>query len=401
MTIFLISLLLLFWDLGKNTLTNWDEALLAAVARGGGIWNGERWWYEPPLITWVLGLMSQVNLGEWWLRSFGTVAALVLVMAVYKRAGAMAAIVLLSTIEFLFRARQINVDIPLSLWLFLAITYKSGFFLGLAAMTKRMSWLLAVPALVWVLRKKNWQKELALFLVIALPWHVFSYLKYGQEFIDKYLLGFTVGKLTSVNPVTGNSALFYVTALRHGLKLWFLLLPVALLKVQPVYLIFVATYLVGLSFAPLKASWYMLPIYPVLAVIIGSFLADLFKKRLWLGIVLAIVIAGFNLLKWRQEWLVPQTTAHQASLAREAKGLTQTGDMIYLDDDYLPVAVFYSQRQIVPLRFNRGDRFAESLELPNGSLVMTNQETIGNLNLRVKNTETIKQVNDLLLVQVK
>ncbi len=229
MTIFLISLLLLFWDLGKNTLTNWDESLLAAVARDGGIWNGERWWYEPPLVTWILSFMTQISQSEWWLRSFNAAAALALVIAVYKKSGTIAALVLLSTIEFLFRARQINVDIPLSLFLFLAVTRNSGLFLGLAAMTKRLSWLLAVPALIWAVRKKNWRQKLGLFLLVALPWHTYSYLKFGSDFINKYLLGFTLGKLTATNPIIGSSPLFYVTALRHGMKLWFLVLPLALI----------------------------------------------------------------------------------------------------------------------------------------------------------------------------
>ena len=405
MMIFLISVILLFWNLGKNTLSNWDEAWLAAVARDGGRWIGERWWYEPPLVTWVLGWMMQISQSEWWLRSFGAVVALALVIVVYKKSGAIAALVLLSTIEFLFRARQINVDIPLSWFLFLAISLKSGLFLGLAAMTKRLSFLLAVPALVWAVRKQNWRRELGLFLLVAVPWHIYSYLKFGQEFIDKYLVGFSLGKLTAVNSITGASPLFYVMALRHGLKLWFLILPLALVwavrQKNRVWLIFIATYLVALTLAPIKASWYMLPIYPALAVLIGGFWGDVFKKRKALGLILAVGIFAFNLLKWQREWLVPQTTFHQATLAQEVRGITKPGETVYLDDDWLPVAVFYSQRLVVPLRFNRGDRYDEPLELPGGSLVMTNQETIENLKARVNETKTIKQINDLLLVRVE
>lgn len=406
MKIFLISLILLFWDLGKNTLSNWDEALLAAVARDGGIWNGERWWYEPPLVTWILSLMIQISQSEWWLRSFNAAAALALVIAVYKKSGTVAALVLLSTIEFLFRARQINVDILLSLFLFLTVTRRSGLFLGLTAMTKRLSWLLAVPALAWSLRKqKRWRREVGLFLLTVLPWHIYSYFKFGQEFVDKYLVGFTLGKLTSVNAVTGDSPLFYVTALRHGMKLWFLVLPLAVIwglgQKNKVLLIFVATYLVGLSLSPIKASWYMLPVYPALAVLIGGFLTAVFKPKPTLGLVLVIIVALFNLLKWQDQWLVPQTTIHQAQLARQAQGLTQPDDTIYLDDDWLPVAVFYSQRQVVPLRFNRGDRFTDKLDLLPGSLVLTNQETIENLTARINKLETIKQIDDLLLTRVE
>ena len=406
MIIFLLSAALLFWNLGSNTLSNWDEALLAAVARDGGIWNGERWWYEPPLVTWILSLMIQVNQSEWWLRSFSAVTALALVITVYKKSGAIAALVLLSTIEFLFRARQINVDIPLALFLFLAVTRSSGFSVGLAAMTKRLSWLLAVPALIWAVRHKNWRRELGLFLLVALPWHIYSYFKFGREFVDRYVIGFTLGKLTSVNAVTGDSPLFYVTALQHGMKFWFLVLPLALIwalkqSKLKTWLIFIATYLVGLTLSPIKASWYMLPIYPALAVLIGGFWGAVFKKRKTLGLILAVGIFSFNLLKWRQEWLVPQTSLHQATLAKEVKSITKPNETVYLDDDWLPVAVFYSQRQVIPLRFNRGDRYVDKLNLPTGSLVLTNQETVENLTARVDKLETIKQVDNLLLTRVK
>jgi 4-amino-4-deoxy-L-arabinose transferase-like glycosyltransferase len=403
MIIFLLSIGLLFWNLGGNTLSNWDEALLAAVARDGGIWNGQRWWYEPPLVTWVLGLVTRLTDSEWWLRLPNAIASLILVMAVYRKGGLMAALILLSTIEFLFRARQINVDVPLALFLFLAVTRNSGLFLGLAAITKRASWLLAVPALIWALKNGHWKKELGLFLLVALSWHIWSYLKFGQEFIDKYLLGFTVGKLTSVNPVTGSSPWFYIETLKHGMKLWVLALPLALIWGwrQKTWLILAATYLIGLTLAPIKASLYLLPLYPVLALLIGGFLTAVFRPKPTLGLVLVITVALFNLLNWRQQWLVPQTTAYQAALARAAKSLTQSGDTVYLDDDWLPVAVFYSQRKVVPLRFNRTDTYDTALVLPTRSLVMTNLETVANLKTRGVKLETVRQINDLLLTRVK
>ena len=117
--------------------------------------------------------------------------------------------------------------------------------------------------------------------------------------------------------------------------------------------------------------------------------------------ILGVGIFSFNLLKWRQEWLVPQTSLHQATLAKEVKSITKPNETVYLDDDWLPVAVFYSQRQVIPLRFNRGDRYVDKLNLPTGSLVLTNQETVENLTARVDKLETIKQVDNLLLTRVK
>jgi len=188
------------------------------------------------------------------------------------------------------------------------------------------------------------------------------------------------------------------------MKLWVLILPVAFLiwgLRQKTLLIFVATYLVGLTVSPIKASWYMLPIYPLLALLIGGFLSQIFKHRRSWGLILVIAVFLFNLLRWRQEWLVPQTTLHQAALAKEVKAITKPDEVVYLDDDWLPVAVFYSQRKVIPLRFSRGERYNDPLNLPMGSLVLTNAETLGNLRQRLSGEiSEIKQNSDLLLVRI-
>ena len=126
---------LIFFRLGRNTLSNWDEAWLAAVGQAGGFWNGQRWWYEPPLVTSILSAMIKLGQSEWWLRSFNAVTALISVIAIYwwgkkifksKLVGVFSSLILVSSIGWLFRARQINVDIPLALWLFLAVSLNSG-----------------------------------------------------------------------------------------------------------------------------------------------------------------------------------------------------------------------------------------------------------------------------------
>src|SRR3989344_4035465 len=59
---------LLFSRLGGTTLNNWDEAWFAAVARDG-LWNGEAWFYEPPVVVWILRVMMMLGgTNELWLR---------------------------------------------------------------------------------------------------------------------------------------------------------------------------------------------------------------------------------------------------------------------------------------------------------------------------------------------
>lgn len=129
-----LVLFLFFFRLGSNSLINWDEAYFATVARDmasrndflTGYFNGNPWFYEPPFLTWVLAVVFKFSHSEFWLRFFNAGCAFLIVvfvwlstLMVYKNrlSAFFAAIVIASNIEFLFRSRQINVEIPLTLFL--------------------------------------------------------------------------------------------------------------------------------------------------------------------------------------------------------------------------------------------------------------------------------------------
>lgn len=459
--------LLLFFRLGNTTLNNWDEAWFAAVARSMvergdylvGYWNGEPWFYEPPLVTWTLALLMRVGLtSEFWLRLPVALSGVGVVWLTYKLAtfiqhsmkvkqknlvGLMAALVLLSNIEFLFRARQINVYVPLTFFLLLAFyaAYRSlrsqsrrwiilalvAF--GMSFLTARVTALLALPALVAVLWPKLMKKEsrrwflLAVLLGIAVFgwWYAAVYWRYGVTFLQKYFLGYTLTKVATTNPEVGMDWLFYLQAVKRAFKLWIVVVPVAFFwalgqlkqQKQQVWLgllIYLISFLVSLTVIPNKASWFLLPAYPVMAIAVGAWLNSLkgtvLKRTNLIRLVLVTLASGvflFQMVYWKDQYVVPQTTAHQARMAQKAKAFTSPSETIYLDDDYLPVAVFYSQRQMRPLRFNRIiDESWGSVTLPSGSYVLSNLETVENLRKRSLLPLTqIEQQADLLLLRVE
>lgn len=408
--ILILSIFLLFFRLGETTLNNWDEAWLAAVARDGN-WNGQVWFYEPPLTTWILSTsMKLMGESELALRLPFALFGLGIVLLTYRMAGVAASLVLLSDIEFLFRARQISTDIPLTFFLLLTVYawlrgwIKTGWIAwGLAFLTKRATPLLLLP-MIFFLPKRKLFAGLWIFLIIVLPWHGYMYWRFGGEFIQKYILGYTIGKITAVNPVTGTDPVMYFLALKHAFKIWSLVLPLAVIwvvrrwKEWKLILVIIMTFFVALTLAPIKASWYLLPIHPLVAIVIGSFLAK-FVTRLPVFALVCVIVA-FQLVYWRNDYIVPETTRHQAEMARLAGALTQVNEKIYLDDDYLPVAVFYSRRRVVPLRFNRLPLMRESLLIEDNVYLLTNQTNLSELSGFLMSYDLVAEQGELLLLRV-
>lgn len=457
--IIFISVILFFYRLGETSLTNWDEAWFGAVAQDmatsgnllAGKWNGQTFFYEPPLLVWLLSLTIKIfGESEFWLRSVSAIAGIFTVVGCYllaskiaksRLAGILASLVILSDIEILFRSRQINVEILLTvllLWsiIFIVKAYEkkhlywimlSAICLGLAFLVKRASPILALPAIGYLLLKAKFPLRNAIiffitFITVVFPWYLLSLFKWGDQFINEFFIGYTFNKIRSANPDFGTSWFFYITAIKHAFKFWFPLIPFATawaavkafrdLKIAAL-MIFILTFLIFLTIAPIKSSWFFLPSHPFLAILVGLFIARVVKftklhKRIkgfvnFLIPSLAIIISVWQLWHYRHDFVVPDTTGNQAMISKLAGVLSNEGQPIYLDDEYLPVAVFYSRKKIIPLRFSRTANPVPSLtNIPDGSLVLTNQETYPVL----KSTtgilfEELFSIRDLLLVRAK
>ena len=474
------SSFLLFYHLGETSLVNWDEAWLASVSqdiaiRGdwfGGQWNGQTWFYEPPLVTWSLAVLYKIfGPSEFWLRSLNAIFGILIIIVVYNlsalitksaKSAFISVIILLSNIEFLFRGRQSNVEIPVTFFLVFTIyaalkTLSSpqrkwwlitGIFLGLAFLTKRASPILIFPALLPIILNKSLRgmyrpvrpvaiSFLTVFFVVAVPWYLISYLRWGNQFINEFFLGYTLGKIRSVNPGAGTDIWFYITALRHAFKFWFPLIPFAIIwatvksfrdRKIAVLTIFIWTFLIFLTLAPIKSSWFLLPIHPAIAIIVGLLIRTIpifwssrqniagapeprtralatrgRRPREQASVVLGLLfltffLSIFQLIRYHRDFIVPDTTGRQAALAKLAGQLAPPQKPIYLDDDYLPVAVFYSRRRVIPLRFNRLQPITP-LSIPSRSYILTNTETLPTLQNNYPGISIIKETPDLMLVQ--
>lgn len=118
-----VTSILLFWNLGDNALSHWDEAWYADISRTmlrtgdyfTPIWNGHQFFDKPPLFYWAGTLfMKLFGVNEWSIRAVSAAVGVGTVFVVYlfserlfgnRRISIISSIILASTIVFLYRSR--------------------------------------------------------------------------------------------------------------------------------------------------------------------------------------------------------------------------------------------------------------------------------------------------------
>lgn len=332
----ILSSVLIYWDLGSTTLVDWDEAIYAAVSKNmarsreylvptlSGVSN---FFEKPPLYMWIT--VPMINLFgidsfsvRFWSAFFGVAGVLVtyfLAREMFGRlSGFLSGVVLVTTFHYLRFSKMAMLDITVTFFMTLSILLfwlgkrrgifliLSGLALGLGFMTKGVVSFLVLPPLAVILFSdfRTYSRKYLLgfclsFLAVTLPWHGYLILRFGDDFINPYF-GYHVGARFG-SDVEGKTEPFwlYVAVIRNSLRLWFPLLPLAfiwlvgqlwlgklpmspkryleeLLAKRKSFLLILAWFLaifLPLSIAHSKLIWYIVPIYPVLAIIIGTFLA--------------------------------------------------------------------------------------------------------------------------------
>ena len=443
------SLLVFFFKLDATLLTNWDEAWHAVIARNMArtgdfitpVYNGQIWFATAPLYLWLVASWFTVfGITTLGVRIFSALAAVGGVYLTYRigkllfshTAGLFAGLVLTTTVQYLYRGRTGNLDtmltffVSLAVFAFLAARKDSRWYLitgastALAFLTKGILGLLPMPLFLLVPRRYvTW--SFVAFLLVFLPWHLVAYLRHGEGFFTYFFLKYMLSKANVPNPVSGTETFWYVTVLRHGLKLWFAALPFALIivlkdsmKKKNLWLpvLWAIGPFIMLTIARMRNDWYLIPIYPGIALLIGYFAAEIAATGKLKALVTAglIGIAAFNILWYRGSIFVPETVAAEASLAQIARERTSTDETILLDDNYLPVAAFYADRKIVPLRYSREKESLVSdallREATGGAqrkLVLTNTQTLDQLieAFHGPTYERISERDDKLLIELR
>ncbi len=393
-----VSAAVLFWRLGTRSLLDWDEAIYAQVAKEmvhTGNWMTPHWgyklWFEkPPLLMWITAILYKIfGINELWSRAASALAGVGVISLTYLMArdfvdslsGVLSVLVLLTSFQFVAEARFGTTDVMLTFFTYLAIyaywKFKTGtnraWYLvciscGLALMTKGAGGLIA-PLIIGILlildgqlfsfvRQRLFWGGLALVIAIVAPWHMFMLLRYGRQFVNSYVMYHVIERALVPIENHQHGRFMYVRVLEDGSYPWDWLIPFALsLAMVDVFrgngrgrslVLIIVLIFGGYTAAQTGLPWYIVPIYPALAILVGTMLRQAVRSRdtiafsgLLLGasvvflsasgrIVLPCLLAG--LLAFGTTWLlrremIPQVAVITLAVFFSIVGLSRFGPL--------------------------------------------------------------------------
>ncbi|MGC8786314.1 MAG: ArnT family glycosyltransferase [Anaerolineae bacterium] len=348
----LIAATIMFWRLGEGSLGDYDEAAYAQIARemlwlndfNTPRWNGMEFFDKPPLCLWLTVLAYKVfGVNEFAARFVSACSGVLVILLTYilgrdlsgKRAiGFGAAMILLASsrnlsshgYNFVSLARVGMLDMTLILMLTLSVWFAwrgqrdarwlvwLGVPLGLGLMVKSIAGFMAygIVALFLLIGPRScwWRKEtlwgLLISLLIAVPWHLGQLLIWGRRFWDSYMVSLTVGYVTGEQGHM-RDALFYWRIIQRGFPVLYPLIVLAILygvyralryKDRAITLLLCWTIvpLLLYNISRSKIGWYIIPIYPALALLIMNLLVAVLRKELALLIILIAIVAFHPIL---------------------------------------------------------------------------------------------------------
>lgn len=312
--------LILFVNLGNREVERWDEVTnIQVVKESSGIdlsFQGEKFYEKPPIWYWLTRTLTNV-LGEdlWVYRLPSAISGIAIVVIIYQflktRIDKTSAFI--ASISFLFIPHNILVN-PGDY--FSTHTYKSADLDGLQILliflsfillqTNRKYWILscvllgvgflvkgplvllflAINSLFFVLsRKFNRQEFIKLilgfiaFVIVVFPWHMFMFINHGTDFTDIYLNYHILERMNEGIEGHGHP-IWYILKVFFDFRVnpfWSLLILALLYK--KIYsvnylrysILAIITVLIIFTLVETKLAWYVLPAYPFMCLVLGSF----------------------------------------------------------------------------------------------------------------------------------
>jgi 4-amino-4-deoxy-L-arabinose transferase-like glycosyltransferase len=399
----------LLWNLGAGDLAAWDEAIYAEVsretARGGGWltlhWGYRPWFEKPPLFMWVTAFFYRLfGVGEFWARAPSALSGVALVLVTYfiggrvygRRVGILASVVLLTCYHFISFSRFGTTDVMLTLFTYLAVYgymraaggsprwwYVVWTSCAAAVMVKGAGGLVAPAAIVASLafdgqlgdaiRSGDFRRGVAAALLITVPWHALMCVRHGRAFLDEYVGYHVVARATRTLEGHPSGYFYYVGKLIDGFFPWCLLVPFAVVSFvrrrkdeeharSRVLLILAALVFVPYTLIPTRRPWYIVPLYPALAVLVAGFVNSLYqthrtraaRRRLVTAACAVFIIVGglYSFVSLRLGRSLEEPVAKLSRLARS----TSPDDkdpllLLYgVEPVYAQVPLFYGDRPV-------------------------------------------------------
>lgn len=406
-----IAAALFLFKLGTGALIDWDEAIYAEVSKEIDTghhwltlyWQHQTFFEKPPLSLWIRAALFQwFGVSEFWARFPSALAGVGIVLLTYAigrrlsgaYAGLFAAFVLLTMNHFDRVMREGTADALLCLCIYLAIYayirlredgapwfYLFCAAIGVGAMIKGPAIVVVLPAIGidWLfLRGKRaaigWREVCLgalLATAIVAPWHVWMISEYGGTFLRDYFGYQLVTRASEAIEGSGGGPLFYAQVILRGAFPWSVFAVFAALSwawrrkwKHSLMWSMAGVTLAMYSLIPTKHDWYILPVYPALAVEVGRLLEELARSRRVVryvavaALAIGIVIAFAKFAKRQGDTLSNQ----MEEMARVAKASLNAGPLLVITrpglepEADIPTAIFYSDRRAVSLAEPADDR---------------------------------------------
>lgn len=330
----LAALVLLTWQLGDVPLKDWDEGLVAQVAReiwqspaGSLTWLyptlwGEPYFNKPPLMHWLIATLYRIGgVNEWTARLPSAILTTLSVPLFYGVARSLfreqlpvilATGVYLTSLPVIRNGRFAMLDgailcfLLLLFWCLLQARrdYRfllgSGLAIGLLCLTKGILVAallggIALLFLLWdtprLLRQPYFWLGLLLGCFPAFCWYGFQWWHYGPTFLGNNLVEQSLQRIWTDVEENGAPIWYYLLELLKVAP-WILFLPTGCRLAwknrtwswAKLALIWSSVYLIAISLMATKLPWYVLPVLPAMALLVGAQLADLWQQGKQIGI---------------------------------------------------------------------------------------------------------------------
>jgi hypothetical protein len=328
LVLFLLSVVVMGFNLGSNSLHNDDEAKHAIVAREAatqGSWlpltfEGKPYYSKPPLRIWLTALNFELaGVSPWTVRLWSGIFGIATVLVLYVvgrrlwsgRIAFFSALILLTAHQYLYNhcVRTGETDamlifcwtsglllLQLSIkWESRSLLFLSAALLGLCGMVKHLGFvpilLLIAVGYVWLagvwrtFSLRIWLASLGVLAVVALPWHILMWVRQGRVFVQTYFFGEVVEKRLQAGSEsqTWDSAEQYISlvTMANGFFPWSCLLPFGLADLVRsrtfrrdwlLPTLWLAVAMITTVISGRKYSWYVLPAFPAAAILVARLL---------------------------------------------------------------------------------------------------------------------------------
>lgn len=336
--LFIFASIYILGNVGMGSLTTWDEALYAIISKNilkTGTWlvlfeQGEPWFDKPPLYMWVTAFFYKIfGINEFAVRLGSGLSGIAAVLIAYmfikniynKNAAIFAALILLAMPHFLHFSKMGMMDAAISFAVFLMIylfwlgrekpgyLFLSGAALALGYYIKGFAAFSGLFIIIIYcifakdlryLFKRQFILGILFSLLCIFLWHLFQYIIAGPDALKKYFVANIFERAVSTLQGHTGGINFYQKAIFNKNKPWSILAYMSFFyilwqalrykdKRAILLCCWAVTVFVFYTAIRTKIHWYIMPIYPALAISSAVFL-DRFLKNKAFNFALASIL---------------------------------------------------------------------------------------------------------------